>query len=76
MGITRPEIKCENCDKGYPYYDCQHRDDEEDGYFKCKVECSSSKRLKPTVRKIKCRDAGWKKEYPDPIRCEINTDLN
>ena len=77
IGIARPEIICKDCDKGYPYYDCQHRDDDSDGngYFKCKVECSSSKKLKPTVRKIKCRDSGWKKEYPKPIQCLPNQEV-
>ena len=67
-GDKRPELSCSNCAPGYPYYDCE---DKGKHGFKCKIECSSSKKHRPLIfhKKIKCRETGWKKNYPSVIRC-------
>ena len=67
-GDKRPELFCSNCAPGYPYYDCE---DKGKHGFKCKIECSSSKQHRPLFfqKKIKCRENGWKKNYPSVIRC-------
>ena len=67
-GVERPELKCDNCKPGYPYYDCEEKGTKG---FKCKIECSSSKSHRPLTfqKKIKCRSTGWKKNYGKTIRC-------
>ena len=68
QGVERPELKCDNCKPGYPYYDCEKKGT---NGFKCKIECSSSKshRALTFQKKIKCRSSGWKRNYGKTIRC-------